>query len=315
MSVDITRGYDSFFGPPSEPIPVRKFLDDTASLVFPLANDVLNHAGWQNLSEGKRAAVEAECSGSVAELKAAIEEVWDNPMLSAHLYRTHAAAVNAVHSQAGGPASKGRKRKHLPDPETAEAQLEVCALEEKLEAISLRCWGLDQESAFFMRASKHSDFNALKHVKKTGHGTLACNQSSSQSPRVFGAGSILAAAPNEGSPHRDALVTLTVHNRVSWIHSQLTRFSQHVVLSSQTLGDFVRAIPCDSSEMPNEMVDSHGNVIGCIYENEEEGEETATRAEEGCLLLIEGVAYGDGRPGDDYAEYARSLYVGDGPFD
>lgn len=80
---------------------------------------------------------------SVAELKATVEEVWDNPMLSAHLYRTHAAAVNAVHSQAGGPASKSRKRKHLPDPETVEAQPEVRALQEKLEAISLRCWGYD----------------------------------------------------------------------------------------------------------------------------------------------------------------------------
>lgn len=63
MSVDITRGYDSFFGPPSEPISVRKFLDDTASLAFPSASDALNHAGWQNLSEDERAAVEAECSG------------------------------------------------------------------------------------------------------------------------------------------------------------------------------------------------------------------------------------------------------------
>lgn len=64
-------------------------------------------------------------------------------MLSAHLYRTHAAAVNAARSQAGGPTSKGRKRKHLPDPETAEAQPEVRALQERLETTSLRCWGYD----------------------------------------------------------------------------------------------------------------------------------------------------------------------------
>ncbi|KAG8213733.1 hypothetical protein J3R82DRAFT_10438 [Butyriboletus roseoflavus] len=299
MSVDIMRGYDSFFGPPSEPISIRKFLDDTASLIFPLANDVLNHAGWQSLSEDERAAVEGECSGSVAELKAAVEDVWNNSMLSAHLYRTHAAAVSAVHSQAGGPASKGRKRKHLPDPETAEAQPEVRALEDKLEAISLRCWRLNQESAFFMRASKHSDFNALKYIKKSGHGTLTCNQPSSQSA---GASSTLPSALGGNSPHREALVTLTVHNRVPWIHSQLIRFSQHVVLSSQTLADFVRVIPCDSSEMPNEVIDSQGNVVGYTYESEEQGEETAACATEGCILLIEGVAYGVGRPGDDYAD-------------
>ena len=62
-------------------------------------------------------------------------------MLSAHLHRTHAAAVNAVYSQAGGSVPKGRKRKHMPDPETAEAQPEVRALQGKLDAISLRCWG------------------------------------------------------------------------------------------------------------------------------------------------------------------------------
>lgn len=162
-----------------------------------------------------------------------------------------------------------------------------------------------------MRASKHSDFNALKCVKKSGHGTLARDQPSSQSPRFTGASPTPTSALSESSPHRDALVTLTVHNRVPWIHSQLTRFSQHVVLSSQTLADFVRVIPCDSSEMPNEVVDSHGNVVGYTYESEEQAEETAAHAGEGCLLLIEGVAYGDGRFGDDYAEYVRSLYVGD----
>ncbi|KAF8135666.1 snRNA-activating protein of 50kDa MW C terminal-domain-containing protein [Boletus edulis] len=283
MSVDITRGYDSFFGPPSEPISVQNFLDDTASLTFPSASDVLNHASWQNLSEDERVVVEAECSGSIAELKAAVEELWDNPMLSAHLNRAHATAVNAVHCQAGGPVPKGRKRKHLPDPETAEAQPEVRALQEKLDAISLQCWRLNQESAFFMRAAKHSDLNALRHVKKSGHGTLVCNKLSSPSPRFTG-----TSALNKSAPHRDALVTLTVHNRVPWIHSQLTRFSQHVVLSSQSLADFVRAIPCDSSEMPNEVLDSDGNVVGYSYEREEQAEETMTRSEEGCLLHIEG---------------------------
>ena len=80
---------------------------------------------------------------SVAKLKTTVEEVWDNPMLSAHLYRTHTTAVNAVHSQAGGPASKSRKRKYLPDPETVQAHPDVQALQEKLEAISLQCWGYD----------------------------------------------------------------------------------------------------------------------------------------------------------------------------
>jgi len=162
---------------------------------------------------------------------------------------------------------------------------------------------LNQESALFMRAPKHSDFNALKHIKKSGRGTLTCHQPGSPSPRLTGTHSDPSSALIESAPRRDALVTLTVHNRVPWIHSQLTRFSQHVVLSSQTLADFVRVIPCDSSEMPDEMVDSHGNVVGYTYGSEGQGEGIVPRAEEGCLLLIDDVVYGDGRSGDDYAQY------------
>ena len=257
---------------------------------------------------------------SVSDLRVTVEEVWNNPMLSAHLQHTHTTAVSALHGQAGGPASKSRKRKHLPDPEVVEAQSEVRALQQKLDAISLQCWGYDshavrfsaethgdlthrlsKESAFFMRASKHSDFNALKNVKKSGHGTLACNQ---LSPRLTGTDSGSSPALIERSSHRDALVTLAVFNRIPYIHSQLTRSSQHVLLSSQTLADFVGVIPCNSSDMPAEVVGNQGNVVGYTYESEEQGPESF---EQGCLLLIEGVVYGDGRQENDYAEYVQPL--------
>ncbi|KAG9316398.1 hypothetical protein JVU11DRAFT_2431 [Chiua virens] len=279
MSIDIIRGHDSFFGPPSEHISIRKFLDDTTQHVFTSASDVLDHPGWQNLSEDERAAVAVECSAGTTELKAAVEEVWNNPMLSAHLHRAHASAVNAVYSQAGGLASKGRKRKHLPDPEAAETQPEVRALQKKLDAISLRCWALSQGSALFMRASKHSDYNALKCVKtsSTGCGTLTGSHP--------GPSSTPSARRSESLSRRDALVTLTVTS----------------VLSSQTLADAIRAIPCEWSDMPTEVVDAHGNLVGYRYEDGEQGPETAARTE-GCLLLIEGLVYGDGRPGDDYAD-------------
>ena len=157
---------------------------------------------------------------------------------------------------------------------------------------------LNKESACFMRAPRHSDFNALRNAKKSGHGTLTWNRPS-QAPHLADPDTATRSAPSECSPHRDAVVTLTVHSRVPWIRSQLTRFSQHVMLSCQTLADFVRVIPCDSNEMPTEVVDSQSNVVGYTYDSNEQSQETA----EGCLLLIEGVVYGDGRPGDDYAEY------------
>ncbi|KIJ18944.1 hypothetical protein PAXINDRAFT_70365, partial [Paxillus involutus ATCC 200175] len=194
---------------------------------------------------------------SVAGLKSTVEEVWDNPMLSAHLYRMHNATANTVCGEANPSAPKGRKRKRFPVPGEDAVVPEVRALQEKLDSISLSCWSrLNKESALFMRTSKHSDFNALRSIKNP--------------------------SPTPVHGPSDALVTLTVHNRVPWVHSQLTRLSQHTVLSSQTLADLIHSIPCDSSEMPVEQLDSEGD--------------------EGCLLLIEGVVYGDGRPAEDYAE-------------
>jgi len=130
-----------------------------------------------------------------------------------------------------------------------------------------------------MRTSKNSDFNALHSVKKTGHGSLAEHA-------------------RHGSDRRgtsDAVLTVTVYNRIPWVQSYLVRMSRHSVLASQTLGDFIQSIPCDSSEMPEEKVDTEGDLSGYYYD-------TGPPAEEGCLLLIEGIIYGEGRPGADYAE-------------
>ncbi|KIK92826.1 hypothetical protein PAXRUDRAFT_829589 [Paxillus rubicundulus Ve08.2h10] len=308
MSVDISRGYDSFFGPPSEPISIRKFLDDAASLPNPSAEDILSHPGWQQLSEDERAAVEAECSESVAGLKSTVEEVWDNPMLSAHLYRMHDTTANTICGEANPSAPKGRKRKRLPVPGEDVVVPEVRALQEKLDSISLGCWRLNKESALFMRTPKHSDFNALKSIKKSGHGKLINNIPTSPPNQPFRRGSTPdslrspSLSPTPVHVPSDALITLTVHKRVPWVHSQLTRLSQHTVLSSQTLADFIHSIPCDSSEMPVEQLDSEGDVLGYIYSTQEQSLGAGTHAEEGCLLLIDGVVYGDGRPTEDYAD-------------
>ncbi|KIJ67958.1 hypothetical protein HYDPIDRAFT_37536 [Hydnomerulius pinastri MD-312] len=304
MSVDINRAHDSFFGPASEPISIRKFLDDAGSLPSTSAPDVLSHHGWQELSDEERAAVEAECSGSVSELKTTIEETWNNPMLSAHLYRMHDSAVNAVHGQADKPVpQRGRKRKLQPITDASENVPEVRALQEKLDAIHLSCWGLSKESALFMRTSKNSDINALGSIKCSGRGTLTIPRPSSQhdSPRRRSStpDSLRSPSPSTAAyTPSDAIITLSVHNRLPWVQSYLVRSSQHTVLSSQTLADFIRSIPCDSSEMPTENVDDEGHVVGYAYNTEWSGAHT----EEGCLLLVEDVLYGDGRPGADYAD-------------
>ncbi|KIM69155.1 hypothetical protein SCLCIDRAFT_1208589 [Scleroderma citrinum Foug A] len=279
MNVDFSRAHDCFFGPPSESIDVAKFIEEAATIPSLTAEDVLEHPGWQVLSDDERAAVEEECLGGITELKTTVENTWDNPILSARLSVKHDDAIFDALQQADGSTIKGRKRKRPTVADDNRDTPELQALQEQLDSTPLKCWGFGKESTLFMRTSKNSDFNALHSVKKTGHGSLAEHA-------------------QHGSDKRgtsDAVLTLTVYNRIPWVQSYLVRMSQHSVLASQTLGDFIRSIPCDSSEMPEEQVDTVGGISGYHYD-------TGPRAEEGCLLLIEGIVYGDSRLGADYAE-------------
>lgn len=287
MNVDLSRAHDLFFGPPSEPIEVGKFIEETARIHAATAEDVLTHPSWQELSAESRAAIEAECSGSIAELKTTIEDVWNNPMISAHLYTKHDDAISSALGQADGLAQKGRKRKRLDLADQSRDTPELQALQEYLQSVPLRCWEFGKESSLFMRTSRNSDFNAFRSVKKTGQGNLS---------RHYQLTDFSYDLNPEEPTTPDALITLTVYNRVPWVQSYLVRMSQHAVLASQTLEDFMRSIPCDSSEMPVEEVDAEGDVTGYSLDTR------SSDGEEGCLLLIEDVVYGDGRPGVDYAE-------------
>jgi len=122
------------------------------------------------------------------------------------------------------------------------------------------------DSALFMRAPKNSDQNVLTAIKK----------SSSVDP--YAAGTSL--------PSKTALVSFTVHNRLSWGHNLLARSSQHALCASQTLGDLFEVIPCTSNEIPNEQI-VDGEIVG--YETP-----TAVNAGGGCVICVEGKAYGDG---------------------
>jgi len=75
----------------------------------------------------------------------------------------------------------------------------------------------------------------------------------------------------------------------------LSRSSQHVLLSSQTLGDLFEAIPCCSNEIPDPRTSDDGRVTGYDPAN-------PTRGSVGCVLCINGVAYGDGQSEEDYSD-------------
>ncbi|KAG6333386.1 hypothetical protein ID866_5704 [Astraeus odoratus] len=193
-------------------------------------------------------------------------------MISAHLFRRHDDTISSILGQADRTTVRGRRRKHLATADENDDSPELRDLEDHLDSISLRCWEFGKESMLFMRTSKNSDFNVLQSVKKTGCGTLI---------RRSWQSSVTGSSPSsgpEGYVAPEAMITMSIYSRVPWVQSYLTRMSQHTVLGSQTLSDLIQSIPCDSSEMPTEMVN---------------GED----AEDGCLLLMEGIVYGDGRPG------------------
>ena len=91
-----------------------------------------------------------------------------------------------------------------------------------------------------------------------------------------------------------AIVTASVYKKTDWNSGLVTRISQHALLSSQTLGQLFDAIPCPSKEIPQQIIQDD-KVIG-YSENE-------AAAANGCVICIEGYAYGDGNSGSDYAEY------------
>lgn len=139
------------------------------------------------------------------------------------------------------------------------------------------------DSALFMRAPKNSDQNVLTSIKES-----SLNSSPDELDSTF-------------VSLQTALVSVTVHNRLSWGHNLLTRSSQHALLASQTLGDLFEVIPCTSNEIPEEkLVD--GDIVG--YQTP-----SAVKGSNGCVICVEGKAYGDGMSEYDYAEWVLSCLL------
>lgn len=80
----------------------------------------------------------------------------------------------------------------------------------------------------------------------------------------------------------DVIVIISAYTRVPWGPSYVNRSSQHAFLSSQSLQDVYRAIPCTSNNLPPEAGDL-GDRLSCV-------------------ICIEGFAYGNDIEGHDYSE-------------
>ncbi|KAG6885966.1 hypothetical protein C0993_006893 [Termitomyces sp. T159_Od127] len=108
-----------------------------------------------------------------------------------------------------------------------------------------------------------------------------------------------AKSASEPSAHlskdNNAIVTLTVFIRSTWSSGYINRSSQHALLSSQTLGDLYRVIPCISNEI--------------VANDAHNGDFQEHREDEGCVICIGNTVYGDGHCEDDYAQYVVYLKI------
>ncbi|KAJ7268821.1 snRNA-activating protein of 50kDa MW C terminal-domain-containing protein [Mycena haematopus] len=204
---------------------------------------------------------------SVSDIRDSLTALGNDPRRMAHLIKNHELAIANLHMAAERTA---RTRKRPPVRDTSNDTPEILALQLELDSIPLESWKLQANSGIFIRAVKTSDQNTLIHNKTTRSDD----------------GRLSAESPQ-------ALITVTVHNKLSWRQTHVSRSSRHVLLSSQTLGDLFDAIPCTSNEIPEEILDD-----GRVTAYRDDGVPTRP----GYVICIEGLAYGDGENEVDYAD-------------
>ncbi|KAI8993015.1 snRNA-activating protein of 50kDa MW C terminal-domain-containing protein [Trametes punicea] len=291
MNLTPGQAHEAYVGPPSEPVDVSAFLKSASDLqdgsgehepvpIFSQSSSQLTEAvraDWSSLPQDEQDNIRAECC--VDDLRMSLEETVKNPRLMGHVSRTHEAIVHAIYETAEPSTRKKRKRTTLADP--AEETSDVTCLRLKLEATKLKCWPLTMHAASFIRPPRQSDHNTLIRVKKLGTGIAG---------------------------ERDAVIFITVYNRQSWGQRLLSRSSQHVLLSSQTLGDLFRAVPCTSKELPSEIRDEAGRITG--YKTDRREDDMAVDRSVDAVMCVEGVLYSGEQAGSDYAEKVLRLCEG-----
>lgn len=195
---------------------------------------------------------------SVQELQKSLHEVILDPRLMGHVTKTHELFVQTVYDTAELTNRRKRRRVWAPDP--SEEHPEVTIFRRTLEAVRLKSWPLTLQSALFIRPPKQSDHNTLAETKRL-------------------------AFPYKGSGSPEALIFVTVYDRLTWGHRLLSRSSQHVFLSSHTLEDLFETIPCTSNEITERR--EQDTSMDC--------QDSSTGTGLGSIVCMEGTAYGDGR--------------------
>lgn len=101
-----------------------------------------------------------------------------------------------------------------------------------------------------------------------------------------------------------ALITYSHYSRATLHPYQLRPSSQHIILSHQTLGDIWDNLPCDRKVLPVKSVTSEeeddGDSATTTYQMPEAGNQ-------GAVICVEDIVYGDGLSTSDYSEYVSPL--------
>ncbi|KAF8482904.1 snRNA-activating protein of 50kDa MW C terminal-domain-containing protein, partial [Russula ochroleuca] len=263
--------HESLIGPPSELIHIDDFLRsscESAARVFTLPG--LPEQISEGVDPELQDSIVSECS--VDDVCSKLSDIFNDPRLYVHARRVHDSSVNTAHDLAERNTSGKRKRKRevVSEPEDTP---DLIALKGDLADIKLKSWPLPQEAAVFIRGPKNSDINTLTEIKQAKNGSTP-------------------------DPH-SAVVMVSVYNRLTWSYNFVYRSSQHAVLSSNTLAELHNVIPCPSNELPDEST-ADGTFVG--YES------GPSKHPSGCVVVIEGTAYGDGLTENDYARYVFLLF-------
>jgi len=192
-----------------------------------------------------------------ADIQVSLSDAWNNPLVSAHLLKSHEESIASLYSSS--KPLKLKRRAHVPRSETFVP--EVAALQKDLDEVELSSWKLTGDSVLFMRSSKNAEQNAFTQV---------------------------ASGPDFlDSSHEKAIITVTLYDKLSWSGGIVTRASQCALLSSQTLGHIFDLLTCPSNELAV-------NNMNPIPRNEEQLQ--AVTGTEGSVICINDIAYGDGSP-------------------
>lgn len=234
-SSGVTQSIESLFGPPSQLIDITNFIQNALAS---LAKRDVTQADEDDVDMD----IKVECS--VDDMKRELEEILRDPLLAAQLDKSHEQMVGELYASHTKNKKSGKK---TAGKDLAVLDPAVDRMQKQLDAVQLKCWKLNPESVMFVRPPRNSDNNTLAHLRLRVNGTMVSSQGN------------------------DAVLTISIFNRVPWGPSYVTRLCQHAFLSSQTLRDVYDALPCiyrASSASP-----SNGNPAGmkpgvtCCIEN------------------------------------------------